>query len=293
MADADFVQASRHGEAQRRIIRVAAEHPCKWKNRVVVRVRLALKSAYRLHAHHIRECTAQPRRLLRVVVYDHQFVLRSLARKAAVKFGHELCLALDVVELYALYPELFTLFEESAPVRRKPHLVHGGLPEPYPDRALFCVVNELFDLFERAAFRLCPVAPAVVREVVFISRLLREGVEFHYLFKAAAVLLVYKIRPRALARAYPVGVFVCFVIHGRCGVGYNVAVNELIERAAHGDYAPRSFPAFYKELVRVPQLRFESARAERAQSHAGVVLDVRFGYHYIYAFPGKLECGHA
>ena len=107
------------------------------------------------------------------------------------------------------------------------------------------------------------------------------------------MLLVYKIRPCALARAYPVGVFVCFVIHGRCGVGYNAAVNELPKRAAHGDYAPRSFPAFYKELVRVPQLRFESARAERAQSHAGVVLDVRFGYHYIYAFPGKLECGHA
>lgn len=84
MADADFVQTSRHGEAQRRIIRVAAEHPCKWKNRVVVRVRLALKSAYRLHAHHIRECTAQPRRLLRVVVYDHELVLCRLAREAAV-----------------------------------------------------------------------------------------------------------------------------------------------------------------------------------------------------------------
>ena len=227
------------------------------------------------------------------MVYDHQFVLRGLAREAAVKLGHELCLALDVVELYALYPELFTLFEEPAPVWCEPNLVHGGLPEPYPDRALFCVVNELFDLFERAAFRLCPVAPAVVREVVFISRLLREGVEFHYLFKSSAVLFVYKIRPRALARAYPVGVFVYFVAYGRCGVGYNAAVNELLERAAHGDYAPRSFPAFYKELVRVPKLRFESARAERAQSHAGVVLDIRFGYHYIYAFPGKLECGHA
>lgn len=111
MADADFVQASRHGEAQRRIIRVAAEHPCKWKNRVVVRVGLALKSAYRLHAHHIRECTAQPRRLLRVVVYDHELVLCRLARKAAVKFGHELRFALYVVELYALYPELFTLLK--------------------------------------------------------------------------------------------------------------------------------------------------------------------------------------
>ena len=136
MADADFVQASRYGEAQRRIIRVAAEHPCKWKNRVVVRIGLALESAYRLHAHHIRECTAQPRRLLRVVVYDHELVLCRLARKAAVKFGHELCLALDVVELYALYPELLAIFEEPAPVRRKPHLVHGGLPEPYPDGAL-------------------------------------------------------------------------------------------------------------------------------------------------------------
>ena len=252
-----------------------------------------MESANRLHAHHIRERAAQSRRLLRVVVYDHELVLCRLARKVAVKFGHELCLALDVVELYALYPEPLAIFEEPAPVWSEPHLVHGGLPEPYPDGALLGVVNELFDLFERAAFRLCPVAPAVVREVVFISRLLREGVEFHYLFKSSAVLFVYKIRPRALAGAYPVGVFVCFVIHGRCGVGYNAAVNELIERAAHGDYAPRSFPAFYKELVRVPQLRFESARAERAQSHAGVVLDIRFGYHYIYAFPGKLECGHA
>ena len=133
MADAEFIQAPRHGEAQRRIIRVAAEHPCEWKNRIVVRVRLALESAYRLHAHHIRECTAQPRRLLRVVVYDHELVFCRLAREAAVKLGHELCLALDVVELYALYPERLTLFEESAPVWSEPHLVHGGLPEPYPD----------------------------------------------------------------------------------------------------------------------------------------------------------------
>ena len=134
MAYADFVQASRHREAQRRIIRVAAEHPCEWKNRIVVCVCLALKPAYRLHAHHIRECAAQPGRLLRIVVYNHELVFCRLAREAAVKLGHELCLALDVVELYALYPERLTLFEEPAPVWCEPNLVHGGLPEPYPDR---------------------------------------------------------------------------------------------------------------------------------------------------------------
>ena len=97
MADAHFVQASRHGEAQRRIIRIPAEHPCKRENRVVVRVGLALESANRLHAHHVREGAAQSCRLLRVVVYDHQFVLRGLEREAAVKLGHELRLALYVV----------------------------------------------------------------------------------------------------------------------------------------------------------------------------------------------------
>lgn len=82
--------------------------------------------------------------------------------------------------------------------------------EPYPDGALLGVVNELLNFFKRAALRFRPVAPAVVREVIFVSCLLREGVEFHYLFESAAVLLVYEIRPRALAGAYPFGIFVYF-----------------------------------------------------------------------------------
>ena len=76
-------------------------------------------------------------------------------------------------------------------------------------------------------------------------------------------------------------------------MGYDAAADKLLERAADCNYAPRSFSAFYEEFVRIPELDLEFARAERAQSHAGIVLDIRFGYHCIYVFFGELECGHA